>query len=345
MYDVIIIGAGAAGLTAAIYTRRRGRTVLLLEKQTPGGEITRAPLVENYPGCPGVRGGDLAQRMLEQATELGTEVVSDEVIDVRPGESFTVVGDRTYEGRSVIIATGTKHRRLGVHREDELTGRGVSYCATCDGPLYRGKEIAVIGGGNTAVGEALLLAEECRCVTVVQNLEYLTADSRLCEQLAVRPNVRVLYGVTVAALEGEQELTGLVLARSEMGSSSDRVVDPAEKNVDQAPTSTEPSRKGERDLHAGSCARVSQPQTEQTLAVDGVFIAIGQEPQNQPFRKVCELDANGYIVAGQDCRTQTPGVFAAGDCRAKELRQLVTATADGACAAYAACRYVEEHSR
>lgn len=301
MYDLVIIGAGPAGLTAAIYALRVNKHVLLLEKENPGGAVTRSPRIENYPGCSAVGGTDLAQSMLNQATELGAEIRLDDVREIRAGAHFTVIGDEIFTARSVILATGTRHRELALARERELTGHGISYCAVCDGPLYRGKHVAVIGGGNSALTEAILLSEYCAQVTVVQNLETLTAEQCLIDTLAGKENVNVILGTTVAALEGQNALSALVLERVSGGRKT-------------------------------------------TLAVSGAFVAIGQAPDNAPFRSVCRLDEDGYIIADETCRTGTPGLFAAGDCRRKSTRQIVTATADGAVAALAACRYAEEHS-
>ncbi|MBR2902474.1 MAG: FAD-dependent oxidoreductase [Clostridia bacterium] len=300
MYDIIIIGSGPAGLTAAIYARRAEKSVLVIEKETFGGEITHSPKVENYPGMREISGADLGERLMSQALDLGAEIEMDTCIDIRTGDNFTVVCEREeYEGRSVIIAGGSKHRRLGLPREEELTGNGISYCSVCDGPFYTGRSVAVIGGGNSALQEAVQLSELCSHVTIVQNLDFLTGEKKLQDILASKDNVSMIFGVTVAELVGDPELTGLVLKH--------------------------------------------QDGTTETLTVDGAFVAIGQQPENAPFASVATLDQYGYIVADESCETGTPGVYVAGDCRTKAIRQVVTASGDGAIAAIKACKFTEEH--
>lgn len=300
MYDIIIIGSGPAGLTAAIYARRAEKSVLVIEKETFGGEITHSPKVENYPGMREISGADLGERLMSQALDLGAEIEMDTCIDIRTGDNFTVVCEREeYEGRSVIIAGGSKHRRLGLPREEELTGNGISYCSVCDGPFYTGRSVAVIGGGNSALQEAVQLSELCSHVTIVQNLDFLTGEKKLQDILASKDNVSMIFGVTVAELVGDPELTGLVLKH--------------------------------------------QDGTTEPLTVDGAFVAIGQQPENAPFASVATLDQYGYIVADESCETGTPGVYVAGDCRTKAIRQVVTASGDGAIAAIKACKFTEEH--
>lgn len=300
MYDIIIIGSGPAGLTAAIYARRAEKSVLVIEKETFGGEITHSPKVENYPGMREISGADLGERLMSQALDLGAEIEMDTCIDIRTGDNFTVVCEREeYEGRSVIIAGGSKHRRLGLPREEELTGNGISYCSVCDGPFYTGRSVAVIGGGNSALQEAVQLSELCSNVTIVQNLDFLTGEKKLQDILVAKDNVSMIFGVTVAELVGDPELTGLVLKH--------------------------------------------QDGTTETLTVDGAFVAIGQQPENAPFASVAKLDQYGYIIADESCETGTPGVYVAGDCRTKAIRQVVTASGDGAIAAIKACKFTEEH--
>ncbi len=300
MYDIIIIGSGPAGLTAAIYARRADKSVLVIEKETFGGEITHSPKVENYPGFIEMSGNELADKLIEQASALGAEIEMDTVKSAQKTElGFKIVGDyASYEGKSLIIAAGSKHRRLGLENEDALVGNGISYCAVCDGPFYKGKEIAVIGGGNSALQEAVMLSEYCTKVTIVQDMPYLTGEEKLIKILEAKDNVSVITGVTVSSLIGTEKLTALELCSKESGEKSE-------------------------------------------LSVDGAFVAIGQVPENQPFAELCELDERGYIVADESTVTKTDGVFAAGDCRAKRIRQIVTATADGAVAAIAACKFAE----
>lgn len=298
-YDILIVGAGPAGLTAAIYARRAGKTVLVLERDTFGGQITFSPKLENYPGFAEISGNELAQRMLEQAMALGAEIDMDQVLAVRDGAVKTVVGEaRSYEAKTVIIAAGARHRRLHLPREEEFIGNGLSFCAVCDGAFYRDRHVALVGGGNTALQEAVLLSEICERVTVVQNLPFLTGEQRLIEALAARPNVDYRYGTVVIGYEGGEALTALNLLQTESG-------------------------------------------TESRLAVDGAFLAIGTEPENAPFSAVAALNEQGYIAADESCRTETAGIFAAGDCRTKAYRQVATAISDGAAAALNACRYLD----
>ena len=303
MYDIIIIGAGPAGLTAAIYARRAEKNVLLIEKSTFGGQITHSPRVENYPGFVSLSGSELGEKLFEQAMALGTDIELDTVTGIN-GEAghltITCEGGSTFEGKTAIIATGSRHRDLGLENEEKFVGEGISYCAVCDGAFYKGKTVAVIGGGNSALQEAVLLSEGCTHVTVVQNLPYLTGEPSLQNILAGRDNVSFIYSTVVAGILGGDTFEGLRL-----------------RNVDT----------GE----------------ETALTVNGTFVCIGQIPENAAFADVVKLNDYGYVAAGEDCRPETaiPGVFVAGDCRTKSIRQVTTATADGAVAALAACRYLD----
>lgn len=300
MYDLIIVGSGPAGLTAAIYARRAEKSVLVIEKETFGGEITHSPKVENYPGFNELSGNELAEKLLEQAMNLGAEIEMDTVTDVEGQGPFTIRGENAdYEGKTLIVASGSKHRRLGVPGEEELTGSGVSYCAVCDGPFYKGRSVAIIGGGNSALQQAVMMSEYCTKVTICQNLDFLTGEKKLQDILATRDNVEIILGVTVDHLEGEEELSAVVLNKEATGE-------------------------------------------KLTIKPDGLFIAVGQAPENEPFKSVCDLDDWGYIISDESCTTKTPGVYAAGDCRTKSIRQIVTATGDGAVSALAACRYLEQ---
>lgn len=301
MYDIIVIGAGPAGLTAAIYARRAGKSVLVLEKDTFGGQMTFSPKLENYPGFETISGNELAQKMLEQALALGAEIDMDTVVDVTDGETKTVHGEmNTYEAKSVIIAAGARHRRLRLPREEEFIGNGISFCAVCDGAFYQGQHIALIGGGNTALQEAVLLSELCSKVTIVQNLAFLTGEQKLVDTLAARENVEYLYSTVVSGYEGDDTLRAVLLHNTET-------------NMDSR------------------------------LEIDGLFLAIGTEPENDPYKNLAELNDFGYIVSDEGCRTATEGVFVAGDCRTKAYRQIATAIADGATAALNACRYLDKH--
>ena len=299
-YDIIIIGAGPAGLTAALYALRADKTVLVLEKENFGGQITFSPKVENYPTQMQISGNDLAQMMLEQVLHHGADIELAEATRIIDGENKKIVitDQGEFEGKAVIIAAGSKHRQLGLPNENELIGEGVSYCAVCDGAFFAGQEVAIVGGGNTALQEAVMLSDLCKKVTVIQNLGFLTGEGKLVSAVKEKANVDVICNTVLTALNGEGKLQSICLKNTESGE-------------------------------------------ESTLRVDGVFVAIGQKPENEPFADVVSLNQNGYIVAAENCQTKTAGIFVAGDCRTKEIRQVTTATADGAVAALAACRYVD----
>lgn len=300
MYDIIIVGAGPAGMTAALYARRADKTVLLIEKENFGGQITYSPHVENYPTLLSASGSELAQMMLDQVMEHGTDIELAEVTEIRDEATYkTVVTDGgEFQARAVILAAGSKHRHLGLPNEEELVGKGVSYCAVCDGAFFSGKSVAVVGGGNTALQEAVMLSEYCSHVTVIQNLSFMTGEKKLLDLLLTKDNVSLIYDTVVTALVGEEELNEITLYNGKM------------------------------DM-------------EYSMSVDGLFVAIGQQPENERFENLTTLNEYGYIVADEACLTDTDGVFVAGDCRTKSVRQITTATADGAVAALAACRYVD----
>ena len=300
MHDIIIVGAGPAGLTAAIYARRAEKSVLVLEKETFGGQITFSPCVENYPGFVKMSGNEFAERLIEQAEALGAEIDLAEVlgIEVRGDHRVVRTDNGEYNARAVILATGSRHRPLGVAREEEFVGNGISYCAVCDGAFYAGRDVAVIGGGNSALQEAGLLSDTCRSVTVVQNLSTLTGEPRLAQKLEGKSNVTILCDRVVEAISGDDALEGVILKNTKTGAT-------------------------------------------EALPVDGVFVCIGQIPENGPFADTVEGNEAGYIVAGEDCTTRDEAVFVAGDCRTKRIRQITTATGDGAAAAIAACRYLD----
>ncbi len=300
MADVIIVGAGPAGLSAAIYVQRAGKTALVLEAMTYGGQIVNTPEVENYPGIKKISGFDFATQLYEQATELGAEVVFDrvkQVVDLGKEKKVVTDSGTEYTAGAVILATGAKNRHLGIDREEELTGRGVSYCATCDGAFYKGKPVAVNGGGNTALEDALFLSNYCSKVYLVHRREGFRGEPATLEILRSKENVEFVLNATVTGLLGEDKLSAVEV--------TDKVT-------------------GEKRL----------------LTVDGLFVAIGQAPENRAFADIASLDAAGYITAGEDCLTGKPGVFTAGDCRTKAVRQLATAAADGAVAALAAVSYL-----
>lgn len=300
MYDIIVIGGGPAGMTAALYSLRANKSVLVLEKGAFGGQITFSPLVENIPGHSALSGNDFAALLVEQVLEQGGDLDSAEVTEIRGGDVKTVVTDSgEYTAKAVIIATGAEHRRLGFENEENLIGSGISFCAVCDGAFYQGKYVGVVGGGNSALQEALLLSELCEKVTVIQNLAFLTGEQRLRDRLAEKKNVEVIFNSTVAELLGDDILNGIVI-----------------ENTD-----------GER----------------KNIPLDGLFVAIGLVPKNAAFSNLIELDKYGYAVSDESCLSKTEGVFVAGDCRTKKVRQVTTACADGAVAALAACDYCDTH--
>ena len=301
MYDILLVGGGPAGLTAAIYAARAGKTVAVLERETPGGQIVSAPLVENYPGILSISGAELAQKMTEQAKLLGAEFLFTEAAGLSKTQDGFLVScaDDALEAKTVILATGASHRKLGLSQEDALTGCGISYCAVCDGAFYDGADVAVVGGGDTALQDALFLANTCRSVTLIHRREAFRASAMLVSRAEKQENIRLLRSRTVQRLiRSEDALQGVELLHTETG------------------------------------------QTER-LNVDGLFIAVGQAPQSAPFLDAIAAE-DGYYLAGEDTKTSLPGVFAAGDGRKKQVRQLTTAVSDGAAAALAACRYLEE---
>ncbi len=300
MADVIIIGAGPAGLSAAIYVQRAGKTALVLEAMTYGGQIINTPEVENYPGIKSISGFEFATALYEQATGLGAEILFDRVDKIEDmGELKKVItaGGKEYTAKAVILATGAKNRRLGIDREETLIGSGVSYCATCDGAFFRGKPVAVNGGGNTALEDAMFLSNYCSKVYVIHRREGFRGEPATLELLKAKENVEFVLNATVTRLIGEPKLSAVEVTDKITGETRE-------------------------------------------LTVDGLFVAIGQTPENKPFEDVVDLDPAGYIAAGEDCLTKTPGIFTAGDCRTKSVRQLTTAASDGAVAALAACSFL-----
>lgn len=309
MYDIIIVGGGTAGLSAAIYGVRAGRKVLILEAKSYGGQIINSPEVENYPGIRKISGMEFAKGLYEQATGLGAEFRQGQVVRVEEQENCRVVvasetgksgsdkEEQRYETKTVILATGARNRPLGLVREQELTGAGVSYCATCDGMFFRGRQVAVAGGGSTALEDAAFLSNYCEKVYLIHRRDQFRGEERLVENLRQKKNVEFVLNTVVTGLLGETVLEGV------------RIQDVVTKE-------------------------------EKELAVSGLFVAVGQMPDNKDFAGLVALDEKGYIQAAEDCRTDTPGIFAAGDCRTKDVRQLATAAADGAVAALAACEYI-----
>jgi len=300
LYDILIIGGGPAGLTAATYARRAGKSVLVVEKNAFGGQITWSPRVENFPGTVSIGGAELGDRLLEQAMEQGAEVELEQVVAVRAGADGSRIAvcesGAEFRGRALIIAVGAKPRMLGLPREEALVGSGVCFCAVCDGAFYVGQDVAVCGGGNSALQDALLLSEKCRRVWLIHRRDSFRGERKLVEALEKRANVEFVLNAEVTELLGADELRGVAV-----------------------------TQRGRR----------------RELAVTGLFVAVGHAPDNGIFAELMALDAAGYAAAGEDCRTRSEGVFVAGDCRAKGVRQLTTACADGAVAALAACRWLD----
>lgn len=301
MYDIIIVGAGPAGLTAAIYARRANKSVLLLDKGAFGGQITFSPKVENFPGFDSISGSELADKLVEQALGQGAEVEIENVVEIKNLSDKKVVvteDGNEYEAKAVIIACGAKHRHLGIENEEKFIGEGISFCAVCDGAFFKDKTVALIGGGNSALQEAILLSETSKKVYVVQNLDFLTGEPQLQEILRKRENVEIILGTVVDSIKDGDSFSGITVKRVADGVKTE-------------------------------------------LELDGMFVAIGLVPENEPFETVADLDERGYIASGEDCLTKTDGIFVAGDCRAKAVRQVTTAAADGTISAIAACRYID----
>lgn len=300
MYDIIIVGGGPAGLTAALYALRAGKTALIIEKNAFGGQITWSPKVENFPTIESISGTELADRLMEQTMNQGAEMELDEVTAIELDGDVKRVKTEfggEFEAKTVIIATGARPRMLGVEREAELVGSGVCFCAVCDGAFYKGRPVAVNGGGNSALQDAMLLSDTCSRVYLVHRRDSFRGEAKLVEALREKENVEFVLNSSITALHGETELTGITVT-DKMGN-------------------------------------------ERKIAVDGLFVAIGHAPDNGIFAELIDLDAGGYADSGEDCMTKTPGVFVAGDCRKKSVRQLTTAAADGSAAALAACSYID----
>ncbi len=296
MYDIIIVGAGPAGLTAAIYARRAGKTVLVLEKDTFGGQVTFSPKLENYPGFQEISGNELAQRMLEQALSLGADIDMDTVVDVLDGETKTVVGESgRYETRSVIIAAGAKHRRLQLPNEEVLIGNGISFCAVCDGAFYQGQHVAVIGGGNTALQEIALLSEVCKRVTVVQNLAFLTGEEKMIRLLESRKNIDYLYNTVVTAYEGTDSLTAVNLLNTETNKASRLAVDGIFLAIGTAPDNG--AFASVTDLNEWGYIQADESGMTKT---PGIFVA--GDCRTKAYRQVATAIADGASAALNACR-------------------------------------------
>ena len=309
MYDIIVVGGGAAGMTAALYAQRNGKSALVIEKNGFGGQITHSPKVENFPGTlqmfPGtlqMSGNEFADKMLDQILAQGAEIEFENVIAVEDHGDHKVVKTEeggVYEALAVVLATGVKHRMLGIEGEDELVGEGISFCAVCDGDFYTGRRVCVAGGGNSALQEAVLLSEKCSEVIMLQDLDFFTGEQKLQDVLFAKPNVKAFTGVGISRfIVKDGELCGLEIEEKKSG-------------------------------------------VKRTVECDGLFVAIGLIPENEPYKALADLNEYGYFDSDERCLTRTPGIYVAGDCRSKTVRQLTTAVADGASAALAACRYIQ----
>lgn len=300
MYDIVIVGAGTAGMSAAIYGVRSGKKVLLLEEKNYGGQIVNTPEVENYPGIIKTSGFEFATNLFNQAKSLGAEIKYEKALKIEDnGTLKTIVTNKnTYEAKTVIIATGAKNRQLRLENEKKLIGSGVSYCATCDGMFFRGRDVAVVGGGNTALEDAMFLSNYCNKVYIIHRRDKLRGEEKIAKAISEKDNIEMVWNSNVIKILGDNQVEGITVKNSVYGS---------EKNI----------------------------------KVSGLFIAVGQEPDNYDFQSVIKLDEKGYVIAGEDCRTETNGIFTAGDCRTKSVRQLTTAASDGAVAAIGACEYID----
>ena len=301
MHDIIVVGGGPAGMTAALYALRNGKSVLIFEKNGFGGQMTFSPKIENYPGTLQISGMELADEMMSQILAQGADIEIEEVTGITvEGDKRIVATDmgNTYEAKAVILATGVKHRMLGLPGEDDLVGEGISFCAVCDGDFYADQVVCVAGGGNSALQEAILLAEKCKEVIMLQDLKFFTGEEKLQEVLFAHDNVRTHVNTAIVGIHaGDDGLSGVQIADRDSGE-------------------------------------------EQRIDCDGLFIAIGLIPENGPFAELADLNDWGYFDSDEGCETKTPGIFVAGDCRSKMIRQITTASGDGAVAALAACRYI-----
>lgn len=299
MYDVLIAGAGTAGMTAGIYVQRAGKKALVLDEKGYGGQIVNTATVENYPGFVNISGTEFTERIHEQAVELGVDFKVEKVKNVEKKDGVFVVstGDSQYEVKTVIIATGVKNRELGIPGEEKFKGSGVSFCATCDGNFFKGRDIAIIGGGNTALEDAEVMSGIANKVYLVHRRDEFRGDKLTVKRLSVKDNVEFVLNSKPVEITGGFAVDGLKVENTEDGS-------------------------------------------QKTLKVDGVFVAVGQTPDNKAFEGLVKLDSAGYVDAGEDCVTSAEGIFVAGDCRTKKVRQLTTAASDGSVAAAGAVEYI-----
>ena len=297
MYDIIIVGAGPAGLTSALYASRASKKVLVLEAKNYGGQIINTLDIENYPVEEHISGFDFATKLYNQAKNLGADIKYEKVIDIKNSDIKEVITSKnTYKAKAIILATGSVNRKLNLSNEDKLIGKGISYCATCDGGFYKNKIVAVVGGGNTALEDALYLSDIAKKVYLIHRRDEFRGDSVTLSKLKEKDNIIFIYNSNITKLNGKEHLDSIEITNKE-------------GNVD-------------------------------TIKLDGLFVAIGRIPENKIFSKIINLDNNGYIIASENCHTNIDGIFVAGDNRTKELRQLVTATSDGANSATEAVKYI-----
>lgn len=297
MYDIIIIGAGPAGLTAAIYARRANKKVLVLEANTYGGQIINSLSIDNYPASPHISGFEFASNLYSQVKDLGAQIKFERVLEINQKKEVKTKNN-TYHAKAIIIATGAENRKLNIEGEEELIGKGVSYCATCDGAFYKNKEVAVVGGGNTALEDALYLSDLASKVYLIHRREKFRGEEKYVKEIQEKKNIEIIYNSQVKKLNSKNGLESIEI--------------------------------------------INNKDEKKELQVQGLFIAIGRSPENQSFANLIKLNSEGYIIAGENCHTSSEGIFAAGDNRVKELRQLVTATSDGAVAATEAIKYLNK---
>jgi len=299
-FDVLIVGGGTAGLTAGMYAARAGKSTMIVEKEMFGGQITYTHQVDNFPAAQGLSGVEYSMKLQEQAQNFGAELVMDEVKEIIYGEEkITLKGAADeYIGKTLILATGLKHRRMGIEREESLVGSGISFCAVCDGAFFKGAEVAVYGGGNTALEDAIFLSDFCKKVTIIHRRDKFRGEEHLVNVLKSKDNVEFALNKTISKLNGQYAISTVTLKDKITGEEND-------------------------------------------INVSGLFGAIGQMPDNKPFEDLVETDQSGFFDSSENCKTSKANVFVAGDARAKSVRQLTTAAADGAVAAIAACSYVD----
>lgn len=299
LIDIIVVGAGPAGMTAALYALRANKTVIVIEKETIGGQIAQSPRLENYPSIVSISGNEFADQLFEQISDLGANLEIDEILSIEKKEDYFILqGDSdTYYAKAVILATGVKHRIIGAINEENLIGSGISYCATCDGPFFKGQEVAVIGDANSALQYTIALAGYCSKVYICTLFDHFFGDQQLVDRIKELNNVEIIHNVSLKEFIGNESLEAL---RFENTNSKEELI----------------------------------------LKVNGVFVAIGQVPNNEAFNNLVDLDEKGYFNSNESCLTKTEGLFVAGDCRVKSVRQVATAISDGAVAATLAVEYI-----